>query len=152
MKSVLQDWVMELPLRMQGVLCNASRCCDTAPKPVTGGDATPERELTSFLRYLIYNPADIRELEYKGGYINPNPPDHKSWKPSMLGHYPLHWYSHLMHGYQICAYMHPDPPIKDYCFRVYHRLVDNLHLNVESSIRMQDRLTEDRVANGTVVS
>jgi hypothetical protein len=152
MHSILQDWVMELPLRMQGVLINASRSCDNAPKPITGGDATPERELTSYLRFLIFNPADVRELAYKGSYINPNQMPRDAWKPSMLGHLPQHWYSHIMHAYQVCAYEHKNIAVRDYCLDVYKRLVHNMHLEVEPHFDMRRRLTEDRIKAGTVVS
>lgn len=150
MKSVLQDWVMELPLREQGVLCTGVRGCDLAPKPITGGDATPERELTGFLRYCFMTPADPREVGIKGAFFNREAPT--NWKASMLGHYPLHWYSHLMHAFEVVAYRHPNSGLANQAMDVYEKLVHNLHLTVETSETMFERLSEDRIANGTVVS
>lgn len=150
MKSVLQDWVMELPLREQGVLCTGVRGCDTAPKPMTGGDATPERELTSFLRYCFMNPADLREVGIKGAFFCTEPP--KDWKPSMLGHLPLHWYSHLMHAFQIVGYRSPRWSISKEAQMIYKRMAENLHLHMESKEQMILRLSEDRIISGTVVS
>lgn len=150
MRSVLQDWVMELPLREQGVLCTGVRGCDLAPKPQTGGDSTPERELTSYLRFLFMVPADDRELGVKGAFFNTMPP--QNWKPSMLGHLPLHWYSHLMHAFQVVAYRHPDQHRAGSALAIYSILVHNLHLRLESREDMIERLSEDRIASGTVVS
>lgn len=159
MNSVLQDWVMELPLRYQGTLVTGVRGCDLAPKNpcdiderygCSTGESTPERGLTAFLRYCIMNPADPREVDIPGAFFQSSPPD--NWKPSQLGHYPLHWYSHLMHCFEIVGYEHPRPREGGLGFTIYERLVHNLHLKVETRIEMHNRLVEDRIATGTVVS
>jgi hypothetical protein len=55
MRSVLQDWVMELQLREQGTLLTGIRGCDLTPKiPL---DST-ERQLVGFLRFLVMVPHD----------------------------------------------------------------------------------------------
>ena len=53
MNSVLQDWVMELPLREQGVLLTAVRGCDFEAKTwtSTGIAYSPGRRLTAFIRF-----------------------------------------------------------------------------------------------------
>lgn len=86
-QSVLQNWVMELPLREQGVLLTGARGCDLTPKlPLL--DST-ERQLVGFLRYCFMNPADPREVGYEpGAFFQPGPP--QDWKASEFGHYPLH--------------------------------------------------------------
>lgn len=159
MKSVLQDWVMELPLRAQGTLLTGIRGCDLAPKnPLnieerygcSTGENTPERSLSAFLRFSILNAADQREVDVCGAWFKSTPPF--QWKPSQLMHYPLHWYSHIMHCFEVVAYCHPNDSIKEYAFDIYRRMVHSLHLNIESEYQMMERLTEDRVANGTVVS
>jgi hypothetical protein len=159
MKSVLQEWVMELPLREQGTLLTGIRGCDVAPKnPVTNqerygcstGDDTPERGLTAFLRYAVMNPADEREIDIPGAFFQSKPPT--NWKPSQFGHYPQHWYAHLMHCFEVVAYRHPEARIALAAKDVYERLVRNLHLNVESRSEMIERLSEDRIAAGNVVS
>jgi hypothetical protein len=158
MNSVLQDWVMELPLREQGTLLTGVRGCDVAPKnPITiveengcsTGEDTAERKLSAFLRWCILNPADPREVDYPGAWFSSTLSD---WKPSQLGHYPLHWYSHLMHCYEVVAYRHPSGAVRDKAFVVYVRLVRNLHLNIETIGEMIERLSEDRVAKGQIVS
>lgn len=158
-KSVLQDWVMELPLREQGTLLTGIRGCDLAPKnPLnieerygcSTGENTPERELSAFLRFCVLNAADKREVNVCGAWFRSTAP--VKWKPSQLGHYPLHWYSHLMHCYEVVGYRHPDPDIAKYALAIYVRLVTSLHLYPETKEQMIERLSEDRIANGTVVS
>lgn len=148
--SVLQRWVMALPRREQGTLLTGVRGCDLAPKPMTGGDDTPERQLTAFLRFLVMNPADAREVGVKGAFFRSSPPD--SWKASQLGHYPQHWYSHLMHCYEVVGYRHPDEQLREIGLGIYKRLVHNMHLVPEAAEDMIARLSEDRIKSGTVVS
>lgn len=159
MSSVLQNWVMELPLRAQGTLLTGIRGCDVAPKnPLTNqekygcstGEDTPERGLTAFLRYCVMHPADPREVDIPGAFFQSKPPS--KWKPSQFGHFPQHWYAHIMHCYEVVAYQHPDFDIRQIAYGVYGRLVTNLHLNVETKAEMLERLTEDRIAADTVVS
>lgn len=158
-KSVLQDWVMSLPLREQGTLLTGVRGCDLAPKnPLSNqerygcstGEDTPERGLTAFLRYCIMNPADEREVDIPGAFFQSKPPC--NWKPSQFGHYPQHWYAHIMHCYEVVGYRHPREEIAQEAMRIYTRLVTNLHLNIETFEQMVERLSEDRIATNTVVS
>lgn len=160
MTSVLQDWVMELPLRAQGTLVAGIRGCDLALKNpcdideqfgCSTGESTVERGLSAFLRFCTLNTPDPREIGMPGAWIQPAPP--WDWKPSQLGHYPLHWYSHLMHSFEVVGYMHPDEfGLAETAATIYYRLVENLHLHPESRNEMIARLTADRVAAGTVVT
>lgn len=151
MHSVLQDWVMELPLREQGTLLTGIRGCDVVAKPAKGEDEPPERQLVAFLRFCVMNPADPREVGIPGSFFQPQPP--QGWKASQLGHYPQHWYSHLMHCYEVVAYRHPDRVlIAPAAYDVYLKLVRNMHLEPESFGQMRNRLSEDRIAARTVVS
>lgn len=158
MKSVLQDWVMELPLRAQGTLLTGIRGCDVAPKDPeliserhgcsTGEGA--ERAIVAFLRFCVMNPHDPREVDIPGAFFRSRPPS--GWKPSQFGHYPQHWYAHIMHCFEVCGYLHPDQHLRAICNEIYRRFVHNLHLAPETTSEMVDRLTEDRIAAGTVVS
>lgn len=150
---------MELPLRAQGTLLTGIRGCDIAPKNpfaieerygCSTGENTVERELAAFLRFCVCNAADQREIDICGAWFKSTPPS--TWKPSQLGHYPLHWYSHIMHCYEVVGYLHPDVRTAYHAFVVYKRLVASLHLNIETKEQMLERLTEDRIANNTVVS
>lgn len=159
MTSVLQDWVMRLPLRAQGTLLTGVRGCDLAPKMLdciderygcSTGEGSAERQLVAFYRYCVMNPADAREVDIPGAFFQSKPPG--NWKPSQFGHYPEHWYAHIMHCFEVVGYCHPNPAIGDIALGIYDRLVRNLHLYPESREQMMERLCEDRIANGTVVS
>lgn len=158
-RSVLQDWVMALPLRAQGTLLTGVRGCDLAPKNprciderygCSTGEESAERGLTAFLRYCFMVPADEREVDIPGAFFSSRPPE--NWKPSQFGQYPEHWYAHVMHCFEVVGYCHPNWIIADKARGIYERLVRNLHLNPETKEQMLERLTEDRLANDTVVS
>lgn len=147
MRSVLQDWVMKLPLREQGTLLTGIRGCDLAEK--RPGEDTTERRLVAFLRYCVMHPADAREVDVPLAFFQSSPP--VRWKPSELGHFPQHWYSHLMHCFEVVGYRGP-APLSDQALEIYTRLVRNMHLVLEAREDMIERLGEDRIASGEVVS
>ena len=122
MTSVLQPWVMELPLREQGTLLTGVRGCDVCPKlPL---DAT-ERKLVSYLRWTFMVPFAEAEVDLApGAFFQSTPPTDYQWRASELGHYPQHWYSHLMHCYEVVAYRHPAEPISAHCRWTYFKLVE----------------------------
>lgn len=146
-RSVLQDWVMKLPLREQGTLLTGTRGCDLTPKMPL--DST-ERKLVAFLRFCFMVPADMREIGIKGAFYSDEPPE--EWKASELGHYPQHWYAHLMHCFEVVAYRHPDLEIQNAASEIYYKLVRSLHLIPEGPWEMENRLSEDRIEKDNVVS
>jgi hypothetical protein len=150
MGSVLQDWVMELPLREQGVMISAVRGCDISPKPIEPGTGGVERHLAAYLRYLILNAADPREIDVPGAFMRSDPPI--DFRASELGHLPVHYYSHLMHAFQVVSDRHPEFPVRLRCLDIYATMVNGLHLEPEGSATMRNRLSEDRFTAGTVVS
>lgn len=152
MTSVLQDWVMELPLREQGTLLTAVRGCDDEPKlwTSTGVAESPGRRLTAFIRWAFMNPADVREVDIPGAFFQSRPPS--PFKPSEFGHLPLHWNTHVMHALEVIAYRHPDAYVATQAESLYFAMVHGLHLNVETRDQMIERLSEDRIETGTVVS
>src|SRR5215211_3752167 len=153
MNSVLQDWVMELPLREQGTLLTAVRGCDDEPKQWNkqGVAYSPGRRITAFIRWCFMNPADIREVDYEEeAFFRSEPPD--PFKPSEFGHLPQHWYSHVMHALEVIAYRHYDKVVQDKAYHLYLKMVNNMHLRVETRDQMIVRLSEDRIVTGTVTS
>lgn len=148
MASILRDWVTELQIREQGTLLSALRGCDTAPKfPLD----SLERQLTAYIRYCVCHPADQREVDSEPGcFMRSTPPD--NFKPSALGHYPLHWVMHVTHALEIIGYRHPEVFVSMHCFSMYSSICRSLHLPVESVEDMTARLGEDRIANGNIVS
>jgi hypothetical protein len=142
---VLQDWVMELPLREQGTLLTCVRGCDLVPKyPL---DSVP-RQLVGWLRWTFLNPADLREVGIPGAFFQSTCPEVKG---SELGHLPLHWYTHVMHSAEVIAYRHPLASVRWEGLRLYMELAHTLHLPVETIDQMTARLSEDRIEAGTVV-
>lgn len=153
MPSVLQPWVMDLPLREQGTLLTAVRGCDFEAKvwSSTGVAYSPGRRLTAFIRWCFMVPADIREVDYEeGAFFRSEPPS--PFKPSEFGHLPQHWYAHAMHALEIIAYKHEDGNIAEKAGSLYLAMVENLHLVPESYTHMMHRLSEDRIKAGTVTS
>lgn len=147
MRSVLQDWVMELPLREQGTLLTAIRGCDLTPKfPLDSA----ERKLTAAIRCAVMNAADPREIDFEPGcFMISEPP---SFKPSELGHYPQHWYAHVMHACEVLGYRHPSDLRRSQWNAIYLSFCKSLHVNPETEEQMTVRLSEDRIVTGTVVS
>lgn len=153
MKSVLQDWVMELPLRHQGTLLTAVRGCDVEAKQWTrtGVAYSPGRRLTAFIRWCFMNPADPREVDYEeGSFFMSTPPS--PFKPSDFGHLPQHWYSHAMHALEVIAYHCPNQYARGPAWEMYNKMAHSFHLNTESFEQQTARLTEDRIESKTVVS
>jgi hypothetical protein len=149
-KSVLQDWVMELPLREQGTLLTAVRGCDLAPK-TDDALSSPERHLVAFVRWCFLNPHDPREVDKAAGcWFRSTPPD--DFRPSSVMHYPLHWYSHVMHALQVIRCRHPRLSVQVAAEDLYLGMVRALHLNAEDPEQMIARLNEDRIALGNIVS
>lgn len=150
MKSVLQDWVMELPLREQGTLLTCVRGCDLTPKyPLD----SPARRLVSNLRWSFLNPADEREIDFEpGSFFSAKLISLDQLKPSEFGHLPQHWISHIVHSAEVLGYRHPNPEIGEYWRAVYRKFVHAWHLTPESCEQMEKRLGEDRIITGTVVS
>lgn len=151
-RSVLQDWVMELPLREQGTLLTAVRGCDLEPKQwiARGVAESAGRRLTAFIRWCFMVPADPREVGMQGAFFQHSPPE--NLKPSEFGHLPEHWYAHVMHALEVIAYRHYDEIVAGMAYKLYVSMVHNLHLNPETKEQMIERLSEDRIAKGTVVS
>lgn len=143
---------MELPLREQGVLLTAVRGCDVEPKQWTarGFADSPGRRLTAFIRWCFLNPADAREIDIPGAFFQSKAPD--PFRPSEFGHLPQHWYTHVMHALQIIDHRHPDEQVAYRAGQLYEAMAHNCHLRPELASEMVKRLSEDRIAAGTVVS
>jgi hypothetical protein len=141
MPSVLQDWVMELPFRHQGVLLAAVRGCDNTPKECSS------KPLTRAIRGAFMNPADPREVGMDSAFMKAELTSEdvkqfvKDWD-----HYPIHFVQHIMHACEVIGYKHPDRNVRIVFDFAYTRMVDKLHLYPEKMYEMDKRLTEDRIA------
>ena len=133
-RSVLQDWVMDLGLRHQGVLLSASRGCDSVPKE------DPSKKLVRVLRGACFNSYDPRPSSYieRVGFD-----ELASRMSAFLGscdHHPQHFVAHLMHAAEIVGYHHPDGPTREIWRRFYEAICDGLHVNPETEEQLEDRL------------
>ena len=139
--SILQDWVVALPIRHQGVLIAAVRGCDGLPKE---NNAKP---LVRAVRGMFLRPADARELDFPSAFMSLTiTGDERNSFFSDWDMYPMHFIQHLMHACQVIGYKHPSGSRRALFFTIYQRFVHKLHLNPESEIEMDRRLTEDRIA------
>ncbi len=147
MQSVLQDWVMELPLREQGTLLTAVRGCDVAPKRPYD---SLERRLVAAIRCSFMNPADPREVDIPGSFFSTDIPT--PGQLSGIGHYPQHWFSHVWHAVEVLGYRHPCRDSREKWHAFYLAMCHDQHASPEPRETMIARLSEDRIRNGTVVS
>jgi len=147
-RSVLQDWVMQLPLREQGVLLTSVRGCDLTPKHPLD---SPERELVGIVRHAFMVPADPREVDHSSGSFFRSHLS-RSFKPSAFGHYPQHWVSHIMHAIEVIGYRHPNMQRRAMFHSLYLAFCKSFHVNPETFEQYESRLSEDRIATGEVVS
>lgn len=147
MPSVLQSWVMELPLREQGTLLTAVRGCDVAPKRPYD---SLERRLVAAIRCSFMNPADPREVDVPGSFFSTDIPI--PVQLSGIGHYPQHWFSHVWHAVEVLGYRHPDDVIRARWYTFYRAMCKDQHTNPETREQMITRLSEDRIAQNNVVS
>lgn len=145
MPSVLQEWVAELPLREQAVLLTAVRGCDVAPKRYDDilskyVMVNTERQLVGWIRWAFMVPADPTSVGQNGAFMQDKRPS--PFRPDELGHYPQHWYSHVMHALEILGNRHPDSGIRGTAWQMYCSMADNLHLRPESPEAMTKRLRD----------
>ena len=141
-KSVLQDWVMELGLRHQGVIVSAIRGCDTSPK------YSHTKTLSRYLRGSIMNAhcGDIRKaktfmelpesLEQFNIVVEGFMDEH-----DMLPH---HYVLHLIHAAEIVGYFRKDE-IGQMWMSFYARMCKKMHVTAESMYELNTRLNKNEV-------
>lgn len=157
MKSVLQDWITDLPIMQQSVLLCAIRGMDGLPKK------HPSKPLLRWYRRCVLNSAfDGRALlnpfEIGGGsFTGPSykHDDYHDWSTSEemkevvdnflndRDEYNLHFFMHFVHASEIIGYQHPDSTIAIWWHNLYIRLVHSLHLNIETKQEMEKRLSDN---------
>lgn len=141
-KSVLQDWVMQLPLRHQGVLLTCVRGCDTAPKH------DPSKLFTRCLREKILNPF-VGDSKKAATFIEWVPTEvfHERFTAfrKNLDHYPHHYVMHVIHAIQVIGYKHSDEDTRIVFKACYLLLCKGLHMKYENEAEMDRRLTLDEI-------
>jgi hypothetical protein len=138
--SVLQDWVMGLGLRHQGVLLTAVRGCDTAPKQ------DPSKDLARALRGLFLN-CHCGDPARAKTFIEAVPGEELTRRFEAFrkncDHYPLHYVMHVLHTIQIIGHYHPNLAMRALTQGFYQKFCKALHLNPETKEQLDARLNAD---------
>lgn len=131
-ESVLQNWVVKLPLRMQSTLILGLRGPDTHCAPEV-------KKLTRWLRGIAFkpgNPDNVRE------FMTAELPKiiEKGQVAKELEFCTQHFYSHLMHSFQVVAYCHPELAVSKRALDRYLEMCSAFHLPQEDIHEFQKRL------------
>jgi hypothetical protein len=143
MKSVLQDWVMNMGLRHQGTLLSGIRGCDTVAKN------HPTKIIIRGLRADCLN-AHNGDPTKALTFIKPMPPEEfHDYLPTVLDsldELPSHYLSHFMHSVQIVAFYHEDMNRRSLWNMLYLRICKRLHLHPETPADVDRRLNAPEVS------
>lgn len=163
--SALQDWVMDLSLMQQSVLMSAIRGCDGLPKrhkskailkfyrrsilisafdgkalndPFTKGGGS----FTGPIADLAIDEWPIgafTEYDARCSFLQKVADDFVDSRDELHAHYQIH----MMHGFEIVGYKHPEEAIRDYFNAIYNRLAKAYHLWPETEKQMDLRLSDN---------
>lgn len=133
MTSVLQDWVMDLPLKMQSVLLTSTRGPDNFRYESV-------KVINRWIRSHLFHDADpSNPFIVKPG--DPHPLNLLDTLEHDLEYVTVHYFGHLIHALQIIGYRHPDQPTGAIAHGLYSELCQRiLHLPPESRDAMEVRL------------
>lgn len=130
--SVLQDWLVKIPIRMQSTLILGLRGPDT--------HCTPDvKSITRWLRGLAFkpgNPANVKEFMHS----EPAMILEKGSTAKELEFCTQHFYSHLMHALEVIAYKHPDIKVAMVALDRYTAMCRAFHLPNETTDEFEERL------------
>lgn len=135
---VLQDWVMELPLAVQGSLMT----CVRGPDGVRKHD--PIKPFVRAMRSCILN--NSHPLKETNTFMHDGRPTvtKKEADVFVIEHdaYPLHWYMHMVHSCAIIGYWHPSSDIANWWIQTYWDACSEIHLKPETKSEVLRRLTK----------
>lgn len=135
-RSVIQDWMSELPLMQQSTLLLSLRGPDTHRSPET-------KKVQRWMRGLVFvpgNPANVHEFM-----------THIDDVPEMVEKGPLarelefasqHFYSHLIHGLEVLAYRHPRDEVCTKAWQLMRGMCEAFHLLPETREAFEHRLRD----------
>ena len=158
-RSVLQDWVHELPFMQQAVLMTAVRGPDGIRKD------HPVKVLCRWLRrsfllcafhgraHLDFDPDDggcgsfTGCLQVEGGGYGPDGGVYGVDNAFDLylrsvDELPHHFQLHFMHAAEVLGYKHPAPDVREWWSFTYRSIVSDAHLSPESEAAMDARLRD----------
>lgn len=145
--GLLADWISDLPLQQQAVLVLALRGPDGFPK------YHPSKELLYHYRASVVKAAHIGRMLRPGEKCGSLLALNRFGEPfdwlqvletfaTVEDELPLHYYTHLMHGAQVLAYKHPNMLYRIRWTAFYQNCCKYLHVPVETSDAMDQRLAD----------
>lgn len=149
MKSVLQDWVMEIPLRQQGVLVIALRGPDGVRKE------DPAKPIVRTLRALVMNSGrEGKPMAMHMRWLN-DPfmsttyvSNDRSWIEIVNAFmdewdaYNVHFLQHLAHAFAVVGIHYPIEQVRVNCWWFYEYTANKLHYHPETKEEIQQRLCD----------
>jgi len=111
---VVQDWLFELPGRMQSILFCALRGSDIAT-------ADEVRRVTRWLRYIVMKNV-MPSSHYMADREFMRIEEQFKQDPSWWGNLPIHFKHHTSEALETVAYMHPDAEIRGRALQAYEDL------------------------------
>jgi hypothetical protein len=140
-QSILQEWVMELGLRHQGVLLGAIRGCDTVPKE------DPAKHLVRCLRAEVLNAHCGDAAKAKTFMEGVTDAELRKRMDDFFkygfDHYPNHYVIHFLHAAEILGYKHESIVRCGIWREFYLRFVKKLHLSPETEAQLDERLNKN---------
>ena len=137
MKSVLQDWVMEIGLRHQGVLMSAVRGCDTLPKHHVMKTITRALRCDTLVSFSP-NPSSFFKPVSHEQFVDLLPAVREG-----IDELPYHYVVRLLHAAQVLGFHHPLIERRTCWNMLYLSIVKWMHLNPETSAELDARLNAD---------
>jgi hypothetical protein len=148
-KSVLQDWVSDIPLRHQGVLVIALRGPDGVRKE------DPAKPLVRTIRGMVMNAGRTGKPMEPGVEWRDDPFmsiahiwDLDRWELTARAFfdqwdaYNVHFLQHLAHAFGVIGNHYPDMRLRDYAWLFYERCCRKLHMTPETKEEMCYRLRD----------
>lgn len=128
MTCVIQEWIHELPWKMQTVLILGCRGCDGVPKE------NPTKQYSRLLRSVVFHNADKST-----NFMVDQAGERREFLDYCEG-LPLHYVTHFAHACVIVAYNHPNNSYKLLFKTIYVDLCRLMHMGSESMEELTNRL------------
>lgn len=135
MPSVVQDWVGELPLKLQTAMLCAIRGCDGVPRE----DAV--KTIARGIRKMTLLPSRKRVME-PGGFMSFDLKDLPECVETICGDlakYPTHYTHHLYLACEVLGYFHPIEDVRKQFLNAYTSMVKELNLWPETKEQCLER-------------
>ena len=132
--TVLQDWLLELSMREQTCVLTLLRGPDVA---VTLG-------IKGYVRWIrakvLKNAAPKEKFMRKTKLKSVQKIGEED--QAALDMLTVHFFAHLVNGFQIVGYLHQEGQVRAQALAVYYELCDYLHMQPESVNHMRERLKD----------